>query len=204
MPETNNAVDTKQTFPLHKLKPTRPAAFRSRHHHGNRSKPCRAHRSPRRPAVARRPGDLLPLAQAPFAAGHHPHRRIPARASALELRGAQRPGRLRRAGQVPQQPAAWCACWSGSSSFCPSSITACYGVWIWLRGKSNIVYYPWAGNWLYVAQRYTGLIAFAYIAQHVIRQRFMGVSLPEHPYAAFPRCSTSWPIPGCWPSTLSP
>ena len=60
-----------------------------------------------------------------------------------------------------------------------------YGVWIWLRGRSNIVYYPWAGNWLYTSQRYTGLIAFAYIVQHVIRQRFMGVSLPEHPMEAF-------------------
>jgi succinate dehydrogenase / fumarate reductase cytochrome b subunit len=69
--------------------------------------------------------------------------------------------------------------------FLPILYHAVYGVWIWLRGKSNIVYYPWAGNWMYVAQRYTGLIAFAYILQHVIRQRFMGVSLPEHPYAAF-------------------
>ena len=69
--------------------------------------------------------------------------------------------------------------------FLPILYHAGYGVWIWLRGKSNIVYYPWAGNWLYVAQRYTGLIAFAYILQHVIRQRFMGVSLPEHPMAAF-------------------
>jgi succinate dehydrogenase / fumarate reductase cytochrome b subunit len=38
---------------------------------------------------------------------------------------------------------------------------------------------------MYVAQRYTGLIAFAYILQHVIRQRFMGTMLPENPYAAF-------------------
>ena len=60
-----------------------------------------------------------------------------------------------------------------------------YGVYIWLRGKSNIVYYPWAGNWLYTAQRYTGIVAFFYIGQHVIRQRFMGVSLPEHPAMAF-------------------
>jgi len=60
-----------------------------------------------------------------------------------------------------------------------------YGVWIWLRGKSNVVYYPYAGNWMYTAQRYTGIIAVFYIAQHVIRQRFMGVSLPEHPMAAF-------------------
>jgi succinate dehydrogenase / fumarate reductase cytochrome b subunit len=69
--------------------------------------------------------------------------------------------------------------------FLPILYHGVYGVYIWLRGKSNIVYYPWAGNWMYVAQRYTGLIAFAYILQHVIRQRFMGVSLPEHPYSAF-------------------
>jgi succinate dehydrogenase / fumarate reductase cytochrome b subunit len=69
--------------------------------------------------------------------------------------------------------------------FLPILYHAIYGVYIWLRGKSNVVYYPWAGNWMYVAQRYTGLIAFAYILQHVIRQRFTGVDLPEHPYAAF-------------------
>src|SRR5271165_5843332 len=69
--------------------------------------------------------------------------------------------------------------------FLPILYHAVYGVYIWLRGKSNIVYYPWAGNWMYIAQRYTGLIAFAYILQHVLRQRFMGISLPENPGAAF-------------------
>jgi succinate dehydrogenase / fumarate reductase cytochrome b subunit len=69
--------------------------------------------------------------------------------------------------------------------FLPLLYHGLYGVWIWLRGKSNIVYYPWAGNWLYVSQRYTGLLALLYIGQHVVRQRFMGVQLPEHPYAAF-------------------
>jgi succinate dehydrogenase / fumarate reductase cytochrome b subunit len=38
---------------------------------------------------------------------------------------------------------------------------------------------------MYIAQRYTGLVAFAYIAQHVWRQRFTGVMLPENPYYAF-------------------
>jgi len=69
--------------------------------------------------------------------------------------------------------------------FIPIAYHGIYGVYIWVRGKSNIVYYPWAGNWMYITQRYTGLIAFAYIIQHVLRQRFMGISLPEHPYAAF-------------------
>ncbi len=69
--------------------------------------------------------------------------------------------------------------------FIPILYHAIYGVYIWLRGKSNIVYYPWAGNWMYVSQRWTGLVAFAYILQHVLRQRFLGVSLPDNPGAAF-------------------
>lgn len=69
--------------------------------------------------------------------------------------------------------------------FIPILYHGVYGIYIWLRGKANVVYYPWAGNWLYVAQRYTGLIAFVYIGQHVWRQRFSGVDLPEHPAAAF-------------------
>ena len=69
--------------------------------------------------------------------------------------------------------------------FLPILYHGLYGVYIWLRGKSNIVYYPWAGNWMYTAQRYTGLVAILYIGQHVLRQRFLGVSLPENPYYAF-------------------
>ena len=69
--------------------------------------------------------------------------------------------------------------------FLPILYHGIYGVYIWLRGQSNVVYYPWAGNWLYVSQRWTGIIAFLYIGQHVLRQRFLGVSLPENPGAAF-------------------
>lgn len=69
--------------------------------------------------------------------------------------------------------------------FLPILYHACYGLYIWIRGKSNVIYYPWSGNWMYLSQRWTGLIAFAYIAQHVYRQRFSGVSLPEHPGASF-------------------
>ena len=69
--------------------------------------------------------------------------------------------------------------------FLPILYHGLYGVYIWLRGKSNIVYYPWAGNWMYLAQRYTGIIAFLYILQHVLRQRFMGADLPNHPGMAF-------------------
>jgi succinate dehydrogenase / fumarate reductase, cytochrome b subunit len=69
--------------------------------------------------------------------------------------------------------------------FIPILYHAIYGLWIWLRGKANIVYYPWAGNWLYLAQRYTGVFAVFYIGYHVATQRFMGVDLPHNPAAAF-------------------
>ncbi len=69
--------------------------------------------------------------------------------------------------------------------FIPILYHGLYGIYIWLRGKANVVYYPWAGNWLYVSQRYTGLIAVIYIGYHVATQRFMGVDLPNHPAAAF-------------------
>jgi len=69
--------------------------------------------------------------------------------------------------------------------FIPLAFHGLYGVWIAFRGRANVNIYPWAGNWGYLTQRITGLIAFAYIVQHVWRQRFAGVSLPEHPGAAF-------------------
>jgi len=69
--------------------------------------------------------------------------------------------------------------------FIPIAYHAFYGLYIWIRGKSNVVYYPWAGNWMYMVQRWTGLIAFVYIGYHVATQRFMGVSLPENPGASF-------------------
>ena len=60
-----------------------------------------------------------------------------------------------------------------------------YGVYIWWRGDSNVTEYPWQGNWLYTSQRWTGIIAFAYMIQHTYHLRFMGTVLGEHPYQAF-------------------
>ena len=48
-----------------------------------------------------------------------------------------------------------------------------YGVYIWLRGQSNVSQYPWVKNWLYTAQRYTGLVAFAYIGWHLYTERWL-------------------------------
>ena len=49
--------------------------------------------------------------------------------------------------------------------FLPILYHGVYGVYIWLRGKSNVVYYPWAGNWMYLMQRYTGLVGSDAVSQ---------------------------------------
>ena len=35
-----------------------------------------------------------------------------------------------------------------------------YGFYIWNRGDTNIADYPWAGNWMYSLQRWTGAFTF--------------------------------------------
>ncbi len=57
--------------------------------------------------------------------------------------------------------------------FLPMLFHGGYGIYIWLRGKSNVSSYPWVGNWLYTSQRYTGLIAFAYIGWHLYTERWL-------------------------------
>lgn len=76
--------------------------------------------------------------------------------------------------------------------FLPILFHALYGFWIWVRGESNVSDYPWAGNWMYTLQRWTGGIAFAYIVFHTWEMRFTGVHLPENPYAAFGKVQTAF------------
>ena len=54
---------------------------------------------------------------------------------------------------------------------------ALYGFYIWYRGDSNLSEYPWTGNWMYAAQRWTGTIAFFYMVWHTWHLRFTGVHL---------------------------
>ena len=67
----------------------------------------------------------------------------------------------------------------------PIAYHALYGFYIWFRGEGNVSEYPWSGNWMYTAQRWTGGIAFAYILFHVYTMRFAGVDLHEAPGASF-------------------
>ena len=66
--------------------------------------------------------------------------------------------------------------------YLPILYHALYGFYIWYRGESNVGDYPWTGNWLYTAQRWTGIITLLYITYHVIDMRFTGVHLMNGGY----------------------
>jgi succinate dehydrogenase / fumarate reductase, cytochrome b subunit len=67
----------------------------------------------------------------------------------------------------------------------PILFHALYGFYIWYRGEGNLGEYPWTGNWMYTAQRWTGGIAFAYIVWHTWTMRFTGIDLHAYPDASF-------------------
>lgn len=68
--------------------------------------------------------------------------------------------------------------------FLPLLYHSLYGFYIWYRGESNVGEYPWTGNWLYTAQRWTGMVAFFYIVYHLYYMRFSGVHLMNGGYNA--------------------
>jgi succinate dehydrogenase / fumarate reductase, cytochrome b subunit len=70
-----------------------------------------------------------------------------------------------------------------------------YGIYIWYRGETNVAEYPWAGNWLYTSQRWTGIIAFIYIIQHTYSLRFTGVRLATDPGASFAKVQAQFHNP---------
>jgi succinate dehydrogenase / fumarate reductase cytochrome b subunit len=72
---------------------------------------------------------------------------------------------------------------------------AFYGFYIWYRGESNLIEYPWSGNWMYAAQRWTGAIAFFYMVWHTWHLRFSGVHLLSHPASAFGKVQAEFQNP---------
>ncbi|GAC1431577.1 MAG: succinate dehydrogenase cytochrome B558 [Terriglobales bacterium] len=70
-----------------------------------------------------------------------------------------------------------------------------YGFYIWNRGDSNLGEYPWSGNWMYSAQRWTGAIAFFYIVWHTWHLRFSGIHLLSHPASAFGKVQAEFQNP---------
>lgn len=69
--------------------------------------------------------------------------------------------------------------------YIPIAFHAFYGLYIWWRGESNIGDYPWIGNRMYTAQRWSGIIALIYIAYHSATMRWMGVHIVGNAAAGF-------------------
>src|SRR5690242_17834258 len=69
--------------------------------------------------------------------------------------------------------------------YIPLLYHALYGFYIWFRGGSNVSEYPWAGNFMYAAQRWTGGITFVFIVWHTYTMRFNGIHLLTNNQAAF-------------------
>jgi len=69
--------------------------------------------------------------------------------------------------------------------YIPLVFHSLYGFYIWHRGQANVSDYPWAGNFMYSAQRWTGAIAFLYIGWHTYTMRFSGIHLLTNSQAAF-------------------
>ena len=67
----------------------------------------------------------------------------------------------------------------------PIAYHALYGFYIWYLGDGNVGEYPWSGNWMYTAQRWTGAIAFIYILWHTWTMRFTGADLHDNPDLSF-------------------
>jgi succinate dehydrogenase cytochrome b subunit len=55
----------------------------------------------------------------------------------------------------------------------PILFHAGYGFYIWTKGKSNALEYPWMHNWMYTLQRWSGLVAFVFIAWHFYTARIL-------------------------------
>ena len=53
----------------------------------------------------------------------------------------------------------------------PILFHAGYGFYVILTGKRNLTWYPYPENWFYTLQRWTGVITFIYVIQHVWQTR---------------------------------
>ncbi|HUK54456.1 MAG TPA: succinate dehydrogenase [Candidatus Binatia bacterium] len=55
----------------------------------------------------------------------------------------------------------------------PILFHAGYGFYVWSKGKSNALEYPWMHNWMFTLQRWSGLVAFAFIGWHFYTARVL-------------------------------
>lgn len=62
----------------------------------------------------------------------------------------------------------------------PLAFHSLYGIWLSVTGKPNVGRYAYGANWLYVLQRASGFVAFAYILVHVGVLRYFVTLMGNH------------------------
>jgi len=55
----------------------------------------------------------------------------------------------------------------------PILFHAGYGFYIWSKGETNTLDYPWMHNWMYTLQRWSGMVAFLFIGWHFYTARIV-------------------------------
>jgi succinate dehydrogenase / fumarate reductase, cytochrome b subunit len=80
--------------------------------------------------------------------------------------------------------------------YLPILYHAGYGVFVWWRGDSNQFDYPWAGNWMYTLQRWTGIVTLVYIGYHTWTMRFSGAHIMHDSSIAFAK--VWWNLQNPW------
>ena len=59
--------------------------------------------------------------------------------------------------------------------YLPILYHALYGFYVMFTGKNNLGWYPYKENWLYVMQRWTGIMTFIYVSYHVYHTKIVNV-----------------------------
>ena len=80
--------------------------------------------------------------------------------------------------------------------YLPILYHAGYGVFVWWRGESNQFSYPWVGNWMYTVQRWSGIVALAFIVYHTWTMRFTGAHIMAESDIAFAK--VWWNLQNPW------
>ena len=84
--------------------------------------------------------------------------------------------------------------------YLPLAYHAFYGFYIWFRGTSNVTDYPWQGNFMYAAQRWTGA-DYVYLHRRGTHTPCVSVESTCSPTIRRPSTRSRWScrIPG-WPA----
>lgn len=77
--------------------------------------------------------------------------------------------------------------------YLPILFHAFYGFYVMFTGKNNLVWYPYPGNWLYVLQRISGVLTFAYVFYHFYHTR--GVNLLYGTEVSYARMAQLMKVP---------